>query len=263
MPFTILNDALIHYADEGPRDAPALAMLNSLGTDLRIWDAVAALLTPRFRVIRADKRGHGLSTLPAGSEGMGVFARDTAALMDRLGVKRATIVGLSIGGLIAQELHRQRPDLVAALVLCDTAVKVGNEQSWDGRIAMVESGGIASFADKVMQVWFSAAFHAAQPETVAGYRTMLVRQPVDGYIMACRALRAADLRPHAGQIRVPTLCMVGEEDGSTPPPMVRETAGLIAHARFELIKGAGHIPNVEQPELVTSLIEAHARLALA
>ena len=254
MPFAALNDALIHYADEGPRGAPAILLLNSLGTDFRIWDAVTATLTPRFRVLRMDKRGHGLSSADHPAPQMADYARDAAALLDALGIGRALIAGVSMGGLIAQELHRQRPDLVAALLLSDTAVKIGNDESWGTRIAAIEKGGIVSIADMILQRWFAASFRAARRDELVGYRNMLINQPQAGYLAACRALMTCDLRAHARQIRVPTHCLVGEEDGSTPPAVVKETAGLIAHAGFTLIEGAGHLPCIETPDIVAAAI---------
>jgi 3-oxoadipate enol-lactonase len=261
MPFARLNDAVIHYADEGPRDAPALVFANSLGTDFRIWDGVVAALVGRFRIVRADKRGHGLSSLPAGAPLMGEYAKDVVGLMNALGVARATLVGVSMGGVIAQELHRLHPSRVGALVLMDTAAKIGTDETWDSRMAAVREGGIAAIAEPILQRWFSANFRAQRADEFEGYRAMLVRQPVDGYLAACGALKAADLRNHAPKIDVPTLCLVGDEDGSTPPPLVEATAKLIPHARFEVIAGAGHLPSIERPDFVASLIEEHSRRA--
>ena len=254
LPFVTLNDALLHFADEGPRGAPTVLMLNSLGTDFRIWDAVTAALGPRFRIIRMDKRGHGLSSAANPAPLIADYALDAAALLDHLGVKSATVAGVSMGGLIAQELHRQRPDLVAALLLSDTAVKIGNDETWGTRIGAIEKGGIASIADAILQRWFAAVFRESRRDEFAGYRNMLIHQPQAGYLAACRALMACDLRSHAGQIRVPTHCLVGEEDGSTPPALVKETAGLIAHAGYTLIPGAGHLPCIETPDIVAATI---------
>jgi len=126
MKFVKANGLVIHYRDQGRRDGPALVFINSLGTDFRIWNEVAEILAPDFRIITYDKRGHGLS-----ESGPADYARDLAALLDQVGVGRATIVGLSIGGMIAQEFYRHHPDRVAALVLCDTAAKIGTDEVWD------------------------------------------------------------------------------------------------------------------------------------
>jgi 3-oxoadipate enol-lactonase len=262
MAFVRANGGVIHYADEGPRAAQPIVFINSLGTDLRVWDEVAEPLAQNARILRYDKRGHGLSELPATRATMADFAADLAALLDHLGARATTVVGLSIGGMIAQELYRLRPDLVAALVLCDTAHRIGTAESWGARIGAVETDGIEAIADGVMERWFSEDFRANRRDELAGWRAMLTRTPQDGYLAACGALRDADLTQAAKAIRAPTLCIVGEEDGSTPPALVRELAHLIPAAKFETIAGVGHIPCVEKPDVVRGLIEAHRKEAL-
>ena len=121
---------------------------------------------------------------------MADYARDLAALLDSAGVGRATIVGLSIGGLIAQEFYRQRPERVAALVLCDTAAKIGTDESWDQRIAEVERGGIEAIADSVLERWFTAEFRAKRSAELAGMRAMLTRTPIAGLSRRLRRLEA-------------------------------------------------------------------------
>jgi 3-oxoadipate enol-lactonase len=119
------NGVVLHFADQGPREAPALVFSNSLGTDFRIWDRVVAGLADGLRVIRYDKRGHGLSTCTEAPYRMEDHTLDLAGLLDGLGVKKAVVVGLSVGGMIAQSLAGIRPDLVRGLVLADTAHKIG------------------------------------------------------------------------------------------------------------------------------------------
>ena len=263
MPFMAVNGAVAHYRDEGPRSGRAIVFSNSLGTDFRIWDDVAARLGGEFRLIRYDKRGHGLSELPAGLSTIEDYSADLAALLDRLAVKRALIVGVSMGGLIAQELHRRRPDLVSALALCDTAAKIGADESWSTRVEAIKSGGIESIADAIMTRWFAAAFRERRSEELRGWRLMLTRADEAGYLAACEALRRADLRAHCAAIKVPTLCLVGEEDGSTPPPLVRELSESVTNARFEIIEGAAHLPNIEKPDVIANLIAAHLASAPA
>jgi 3-oxoadipate enol-lactonase len=261
MRFVRANGLVIHYLDEGRRAGPPLVFINSLGTDLRVWTEAALILSPDFRIVRYDKRGHGLSEAGPDRCEMADYARDLVALMDAIGVGRAAIVGLSIGGVIAQELYRQKPERVAALVLCDTAAKIGTDESWDQRIAEVERGGIESIAETVLERWFTADFHSRRADELAGMRSMLTRTPRQGYLAACGALKRADLRPYAGLIRAPTLCLVGDQDGSTPVAIVRETAALIKGSRFEIIEGAGHLPNIEKPTVVAGLIAGHAKRA--
>ena len=263
MPFANVNGAVAHYVDEGRRDARAIVFINGLGLDLRIWDELVGPLAGAYRIVRYDKRGHGLSELPPGPALIADYAADLLALLDRLQVEGAVIVGVSMGGLVAQELYRQRPDLVAALALCDTAAKIGTEEKWRQRMDEVARGGVEAIADATMRRWFTAEFRARRPDDVAGWRAMLTRCPKDAYLTACAAQAEADLRPYCAAIKVPTLCVVGDEDGSTPPPLVRELADQIGQARFKTIAGAGHLPNIERPDVLRGLIEALARGAAA
>lgn len=246
------NGIVLHVEDRGPRDAPALAFINSVGTDFRIWDAVVPQF-PHHRTLRYDKRGHGLST-SEGGDSIEAHAADLAALLDASGIRQATVVGLSIGGMIALGLARLRPDLVGRLVLCDTAHKIGTAEAWQARIAAVEAGGVGSIAEATMERWFSAEFRARQPALVAIARAMLSRTPADGYIRACAALRDGDLTAAAQGVAVPTLCLCGTEDIATKPELVRSLAALISGARYQDIPGAGHLPCVEAPELLAGLI---------
>lgn len=200
MHFIRANGVVVCFRDEGRRDASALVFINALGSDLRIWDDVAGILSPSFRIVRYDKRGHGLSELGSGRCDMADYARDLGALLDVLGVGKATVVGLSIGGLIAQELYRQRPELFSALVLSGTAAKIGSDESWDARMAEIERGGIEAIADGTLERWFTADYRSNRADELAGMRAMLTRTPKQGYLAACGALKRADLRPHAGMI---------------------------------------------------------------
>jgi 3-oxoadipate enol-lactonase len=261
MRFVKANGLVIHTLDQGRRDGPPLVFINSLGTDFRIWNEVAEILAPNFRIIAYDKRGHGLSESGPDKNDIADHAGDLAALLDSVGVERATIVGLSIGGMIAQEFYRKRPERVSALVLCDTAAKIGTEEVWDQRIAQVERGGIEAIADSVLERWFTAHFRTTRSPELTGMRAMLTRTPRQGYLAACGALKRADLRQYAERIQAPTLCLVGDEDGSTPVALVRETSALIPGSRFEIIEGAGHLPNVEKPKIVARLVAEHVRRA--
>jgi 3-oxoadipate enol-lactonase len=248
MPFAMNDGVALHYATRpaAPR-APTLLFVNSLGTDYRIWDAVAAALPADLGLVRYDKRGHGLSDLGPGNQ-LDQHLSDALALMDRLGLERVVVVGLSVGGMIAQGLAVRHAGRVAGLVLACTGAKVGTDEIWNGRIAAVRGPGIASMADGVMERWFSPRFRTEERETLAGMTNMLVRQPAEGYAAVCEMLRDTDLRADAGRIAAPTLCIAGSADGSTPPDLVRGLADSIPGAEFALIDGVGHIPCVEAPE---------------
>ncbi|MGE0280650.1 MAG: 3-oxoadipate enol-lactonase [Rhizobiaceae bacterium] len=255
MQFARLNGIVMHYQLIGTAPGkPTLVFANSLGTDFRIWRDVVLRLAGDYAIVLYDKRGHGLSTLGDAPHRIETHAADSAALLDHLSVKSAIFCGLSIGGLIAQALYAARPDLIRAIIFCDTAHKIGTAEMWNGRIASARGPGIASFADGVMEKWFTPDFHAYRADELSGYRTMLARQSVEGYAAACAAIRDADFSAVARRIAVPAMCVVGDQDGSTPPELVRWLADLVPGARFEIIADAAHIPCVEQPAALTALL---------
>ena len=241
-----LGDVALHWREDGEPAGRPVVFANSLGTDLRIWDAVVALLPAGLRVIRYDMRGHGLSACPPGPYSMGALVRDAERLMDHAGARGAAFVGLSVGGMVGQALAVKRPDLVAALVLSNTAAKIGTPQTWEERVEAIRAGGMAALSEAILTRWFSTAFRAG-PE-IALWRAMVERTPAEGYAATCAAISGTDLLTSTSGLRLPALAIAGSEDGSTPPDLVRETAALIPGARFELIRGAGHIPCVEVPE---------------
>lgn len=240
------GEVRLHYRDEGPREGPPVVFANSLGTDMRLWDPVLPYLPKGLRVIRYDKRGHGLSSCPPAPYAMGALITDVERLLDHLEVRDCVFVGLSIGGMIAQGLAVKRLDMIRALVLSNTGSKIGTRAIWDERIAMVLSEGIEPLADAVMERWFSKDFRAT-PELEL-WRNMLVRQDPQGYAGCSAAISHTDFMTPTSGLRLPALGIAGSEDGSTPPDLVRETVDLIPASKFELIRKAGHLPCVEQPE---------------
>jgi 3-oxoadipate enol-lactonase len=241
-----LGDIKLHYRIDGDPEGRPVVFANSLGTDLRLWDQVLPLLPKGLKYIRYDKRGHGLSELTPAPYSMGALVRDVERLMDHLEVKDALFVGLSIGGMIAQGLAVKRMDLVRAMVLSNTGAKIGQPAMWDERIAAVRAGGIEALADAIMERWFSAPF--CKTEAFHAWRNMLVRQPAEGYIGCSAAISGTDFYTPTSGLRLPTLGIAGSDDGSTPPDLVRETVDLIPGSQFHLIRKAGHLPCVEQPE---------------
>jgi 3-oxoadipate enol-lactonase len=254
MQFAEINGITIHYRVDGSPDAPAIVFSNSLGTDLRIWDEVAARFAEKWRVIRYDKRGHGLSDVPAPPCRMRHHIDDLDALLDFLKVGKTVVVGLSIGGMIAIGLAAKRPDRVRALVLCASLHKIGTDELWNGRIAAIEKGGIAAISDGILERWFSADFRRDERVAFAGYRNMLERTPCAGYLGSAAAIRDTDYTREVGAIVAPTLLIVGSNDLTTPPEAVRSAHELIAGSQFEIIDGPGHLPCIERPEKTVSLI---------
>lgn len=244
----------LHYALTGPQDGPALVLVNSLGTDFRLWDAFLPHLAPGWRVLRWDFAGHGLSEPMAGPCAIARHADDLAALMDHAGLTTAAVFGVSVGGQIGQQIAATRPGRVRALIAADTAAKIGDADFWAARIAAVREAGLAGMADAVLERWFPAAWRAAHPAELALWRMMLSRQSAEGYVATCEALRDADLTGQSRSIAAPTLVIAGLEDGSTPPELVRGLARLIPGARLAEIPGAGHLPMADAPAAVAAAV---------
>ena len=252
MPMLELPDVTIHWREDGDPAGRPVVFANSLGTDLTLWDQVLPLLPEDLRLIRFDKRGHGQSAVPPAPYALDDLVGDAEALLDHLGVRGAVFVGLSLGGMIAQGLAARRPDQVAALVLSNTAAKMGTPEMWRDRIARIQAGGIEAVADPVLERWFGPAFHAAGG--VAPWRAMLTGTPREGYLGCCAALAGADLTASTARLRLPALAIGGSADGASPSEIVRATAALIPGARFVEIEGAGHLPCVETPAAHAALI---------
>jgi len=210
MQFEKINGINLHYQVIGaPEGKPVLVFSNSLGTDFRIWRDVVVRLVGDFSIVMYDKRGHGLSDAPDAPYRMDQHIEDLAGLLDHLNVKDALICGLSVGGMIAQGLALSRPDLVKALVLCDTGHKIGNDALWNERIAIVEERGISAIAENIMTRWFSTEYRTPDNPDFMGYRNMLTRTPVQGYVGTSCAIRDTDFTTQVPTLDVPTLCVVG------------------------------------------------------
>ena len=246
--WTRRDGAVLHARVTG--EGPVLAFANSLGTDLRLWDEVLDRLP--CRAVRWDMRGHGLST---GAEGdVADHAADLAHLLDDHAPDGAVVVGVSVGGLVAQALAAARPDLVRGLVLSNTGTRIGTAEVWAERVAAVEAGGVASIAEAIMARWFPEDWRAANPDALAGWRAMVERQSDAGYAGLSRAIAAADLGAEARGIAVPTLCLGGAEDAATPPDLVGALAEAVPGARLEMIAGCGHLPMAQAPDRFAALL---------
>lgn len=241
-----LGDVKLHYRVDGDPDGAPVVFVNSLGTDMRLWDDILPRLPGGLKFIRFDKRGHGLSSLPTAPYTMGALVHDTERLLDHLNVRDSFFVGLSIGGMIAQGLAVKRMDLIRAVVLSNTGAKIGTKDIWKERIDQVNNHGIESLADAVMIRWFSENFRAT-PELALWYN-MLERTPDAGYAGCSAAIAGSDFYATTATLRLPALGIAGSEDGSTPPDLVREMVDLIPGSQFHLIRGAGHLPCVEKPD---------------
>jgi 3-oxoadipate enol-lactonase len=247
MPLTAIEELCVRYELIGAKDVPVLAFSNSLGTDLSMWEAQCEPLAKRFRILRYDMRGQGQSSVVPGDCSIEQLARDFLGLLDVLGVERVSFCGLSMGGMIGMWLGVNAHERLDALVLCNTAARIGTKEMWNGRIASVRQGGMKSVSAAVIDRWFTAEFRAASPLLVERARTMLEASPVEGYAACCAAIRDMDQTDSVGQIRARTLVVAGAKDGVTPTREGQFLVERIPAAQYKELDAA-HLSNIERPD---------------
>jgi 3-oxoadipate enol-lactonase len=241
--FTASDGARIAYRIEGAAEGPVVLLSNSLGATMSMWQGQMAALSPWFRVVRYDSRGHGLSSGPPGDYSIARLARDVVELLDSLSIERAAFCGLSMGGMVGQWLGAHAADRLSRLILCNTSAFMGPE-GWSTRMQMVRSGGMPSIVDKVIERWFTKRFVAANPAVTAAFRRMLLKSDPKGYASCCAAIRDMDQRQTARTIAPPCLVIGGLEDQATPPSDSEWLAAEIPNAELALF-AAAHLSNVE------------------
>ncbi|MEO1701664.1 MAG: 3-oxoadipate enol-lactonase [Pseudomonadota bacterium] len=253
-----LNDQLIAYRHHTGGGGPCVVFANSLGSDQSLWDGVIAHLGGGFDTLTYDLRGHGLSAVTQDYTVVDM-ADDLIALIENLGLRDVILCGVSVGGMVAQSVAARRPDLLSAVILSNTAARIGSDTRWNDRIEAVANGGIDSIADTILENWFAPSYRAANPNLWALHRAMLCRTPAEGYAATSAAIRDADLSSEVGKITVPTLCVAGAEDHSVTPDQVEALAKDIPAARLEVLVGVGHLPAFEAPKEMAALIEEMAK----
>lgn len=247
----------VHHVVSGPPDAPAVVLSNSLGTDLSMWDPQAEALADSFRVIRYDTRGHGGSPAPHGAYAIADLGRDLLRLLDDVGVARAHVVGLSLGGMTAMWVAANAPERVETLVLLSTSARLGPPEAWAVRARLVLDGGMGAVADMVMGRWFTSDYAAGHPDVVAAFRQGLLATSPAGYARCCHAIQVMDLVPDLARITAPTLVVGATEDLATPPEHALRIGAGIGGSRVAIMRDAAHLVNVERPDNVTRLIVEH------
>jgi 3-oxoadipate enol-lactonase len=246
----------------GPDGAPVVVLGNSLGTTSGIWDAQAAVLSRRFRLLRWELRGHGepgaRSPAPPGPYSIAELGTDVLALMGEHGITSAAYCGISLGGMIGIWLAAHAPERISSLVVCCTALTpIPSRQAWLDRVALVRSGGIAAISDMVPPRWFTPEFLARQPAAVAHVMDMLHGTDPEGYAGCSEAIAGMDLRPALASVKAPTLVIAGAEDPAVPTWQAAQTAIGIADCRLRVIRGTAHLAPYQTPGPVTDAIVGH------
>jgi 3-oxoadipate enol-lactonase len=248
--------ALAHCTD-GPPDAPAVLLAPSLGTTWEMWDDLAGELSSTYRVVRFDTRGHGRSPVPPGPYTVHDLAADVEALADSLDLERFAVVGLSLGGAIAQQLALTSPSRVTAAVLCCTVPVFGDPSAWAERAALVRSSGMSVLAEATKGRWFNERFRAEHPDQVDRMISMITAVDPEGYASCCEALGGFDVRDQLGRIAAPTRIVAGADDPVATVPACGQMAAAIPGAELVVIEDASHIANVAQPEEFRRAVTEH------
>jgi 3-oxoadipate enol-lactonase/4-carboxymuconolactone decarboxylase len=242
-----------YYRLEGNDNRPVVVLSHSLGCDNTMWDAQIGALTPHFLVLRYDTRGHGASEVPAGNYSIEMLAADAVELIDALGIQHFAWCGLSLGGMIGQQIAARLPDRLTHLILANTSPHMDTTAMETRRRTVLEQG-INAIAETVLGRFFMAETLAANSPAVAAIRRALLTTNADGYAGCCAAIRDMDHRPVLGSIRCPTLIISGNHDPSTPWSGHGELlARQIAGADVEHLPTA-HLSNVEKPHSFTAAL---------
>lgn len=260
--FASINGIRMAYFERGKAHGTTLLLIHGFPLDHRLWTAQLRGLSTGVRVLAPDLRGHGKSGLTPGPLAMAGHADDLAALLDHLGIGRAIVAGLSMGGYVAFAFWRRHRDRVQALALLDTRAEADSAVARAGRDAAAvraRQAGAAAIAEDMLPKLLAPTSLAA-PKIAAAARRMMAGQPVDGIVGALAGLRdREDSRPALPTITVPALVVAGQHDVITPPADAAAMAAEIPGARLVVIPGAGHLSPMENPRAVNAALRGLIR----
>ena len=247
MPIINADDGCpINVEIEGRDGAPVLMLSNSLGTNLHMWDDQVPEWSKHLRVLRYDRRGHGLSGVPQGPYSMERLGRDVLAIIDALNIKKINWCGLSMGGMVGQWLGANAPDRVEKLVLSNCTDYYADKAPWNDRIKTVTEKGLAYIVSGNMERWFTKDFRDKNPEAIARFTSMFLKTKLEGYVACGAAVRDMDHRALLPKIKAPVLIIAGRQDPATTLAMAESMQARIPGAKLAVLEAA-HISNVEQP----------------
>lgn len=238
-------------------DVPWLALSNSLMTDLSLWDDQVAAFSGRYRILRYDQRGHGRTSVPPSDCSFDELADDLAGLFDVIGIARAAVIGVSMGGITALRFAGRHPSRVSALLVSDCTAKSvpGAGAAWDERIALAEAGGMEALAGPTIERWFRPANLEAGVPSVGRVRRMVAETPFHGFVRGAAALRDFDFSADLQGLSCPTVMIAGAGDGGLPMVM-KHMAEQAPNAAYVEIPDAGHLPNIENPAVFNRELSA-------
>lgn len=251
--FIIRDGVRLRYAVDGQPAASPIVLLNSIGTDLRLWDDVTARLAASLQILRCDMRGHGGSAASNGDYSLDMLADDLAAVMDDAGIYSAVIAGVSLGGMTAMQFACRYPGRAVGLVPICTSAQM-DSVAWQSRYQTVCEQGVVAIVDLAMERFFSADFRRHSPAKVDRARLALLTMDSRGYAGCAAAIRDMDLVRHIGAIACPTLVVTGRSDISTPLEGHGEHLLAAIQGARHLALNCGHLAPLECPaELAAAL----------
>jgi 3-oxoadipate enol-lactonase len=232
---------------------PPLLLLHPLGSHGGFWDAVRGDLGAGL-VLAPDLPGHGEAALPPA----GTVEALTEAVVEALDGSSVDVVGVSLGGLVAQDLAARHPGLVRRLVLVDTVAQYPPPMRgmWRERASLARRDGLATLAEAMESTWFGDSFRAARPDVVAEARAVFSATDPEGYALSCEALAGADLRAAAERLDLPTLVVCGSEDAPAFLEAADWFARVVRGAGLRWIVGARHAAVLERPEEFAPAVRA-------
>lgn len=249
-----VNGTRLHVTETGA--GHAVLFLHGMGCDGTDWQPQIDVFSADRRCIAIDHRGHGRSSREVG-DGYSIagFAADAIGVLDHLDVDRAHVVGLSMGGMIAQQLTLTAPDRVCTLSLLDTFARPGATGEGMGAMAdQVEAGGLDALAAGFHAMVFSAATIGSKPDLVERFDTQFRGNTPACLAWDMRAIAAINTYERLGSITVPTVVLCGAEDNLTPIAMAEELAAAIPGATLEIVPDAGHFSNIENSDFVNQVL---------
>ncbi|MBI3041599.1 MAG: 3-oxoadipate enol-lactonase [Betaproteobacteria bacterium] len=242
------NGIDINYEIEG--SGPWLTMSHSLACNLHMWDPQMPVLTKKFKVLRLDTRGHGQSGAPAGEYTLEQLADDVKGLLDALKIRQTHWAGLSMGGMIGQAVALKYPGVFQSMVLADTTSRRPPDAAkmWNDRIQTAQTQGMGALVESTLARWFTEPYRKSHPDVMRRIGDGIRNTPVAGFAGCCHAIAKVDYLDRLGEIRIPVLVMVGEQDHGTPPEAARAIHQKLAGSELRIIPSAAHLSNVEQTE---------------
>ncbi len=250
----------LNYSWEDNSREESLLLIHSLGTNLTIWDQVLEALSKEYNLLTLDLRGHGQSDPPTSTTSIKDYAMDVEQIIDHIGVGQLHVIGLCLGGLIAQYLAIYKQTKVGKLIVSNSAPKIGSKELWNERIDAFKEFGLEGLVDSTIERSFTESFKTLEIEQIENFRKMFLTTSSEGYIAACESLRDEDLRTETKRIKAETLFIGGEEDQVVTAKYVEDHSLYIRNSKAYIMPGVGHLPCFEKPKEYVEIIRQFLHL---